>query len=107
MLIAIVGDVEVAHDGCFEHHSIPRLALIEPGDPLFEKLVEAVQSYLSKRPNAKDTLKGIHGWWLPKELNCTQEELQAVLDHMVSTGTLERIVNTSGGAIYRRNFLNG
>ena len=53
------------------------------------KLREAVLEYLATNPQAKDTVEGIHSYWLPMELRMTSRALlREVLDDLVKQGWL-------------------
>lgn len=53
------------------------------------KLHEAVLDYLATHPHAKDTVEGIHSYWLPMDLRMTSRALlREVLDELVKQGWL-------------------
>lgn len=55
----------------------------------FGKLREAVLDYLATHPHAKDTVEGIHSYWLPMDLQTTSRALLLeVLDELVAQGRL-------------------
>lgn len=55
----------------------------------FGKLREAVLDYVTTHPQAKDTIEGIHCYWLPVDLRMTSRALlREVLDEMVEQGLL-------------------
>lgn len=56
----------------------------------FGKLREAVLDYLATHPHAKDTVEGIHSFWLPMDLRTTSGALLLeVLDELVAQERLE------------------
>jgi hypothetical protein len=55
----------------------------------FGKLHEAVLNYLATHPHAKDTVEGIHSYWLPMDLRRTSfAPLRDALDDLVKQGWL-------------------
>jgi DNA-binding PadR family transcriptional regulator len=53
------------------------------------KLREAVLDYLTTHPHAKDTVEGIHSYWLPMDLRMASPGLlREVLDDLVKQGWL-------------------
>lgn len=52
----------------------------------------AIQNYLVTRPEATDTLEGIHAWWIerPAGDEPSMEVTQAALEHLEVAGVMER-----------------
>ena len=62
----------------------------------------AIQNYLSSRPDAADTVEGIHQWWIqwpgiPEPIAVTM----AALEHLETIGFLERL-QTGNRQFWRR-----
>ncbi len=67
----------------------------------FGHLCEAVLDYLERHPGAKDTVEGIHSYWLPDELRRTRRVLlQAALDELVARGWLVASRTGTSGRLY-------
>lgn len=61
----------------------------------------AVRSYLLLRPQAADTLVGIHQWWLPDSMRSTSIELiKLAMTDMVARGELRCVVLPDGSHLY-------
>ena len=64
--------------------------------PLEQQILE----YLIKQPEAKDTLEGITGWWLPgTQLRTRREEVEKVLQDLVQRGWLT-VTESASLAVY-------
>jgi hypothetical protein len=60
--------------------------------------------YLVKYPDAKDTIKGILRWWLPRApVEWRKEEVQEALDALVARGWLSQRQTASSQQIYSMN----
>lgn len=52
-----------------------------------EKLAFTILNYLSKAPEAKDTLEGITSWWLLKEqIDNSVEKISLALQYLIDNG---------------------
>lgn len=61
----------------------------------------AVRSYLLLRPQAADTLVGIHQWWLPDSMRSAPIELiKLALTDMVARGELRCVALSDGSHLY-------
>ena len=64
--------------------------------PLEQQILE----YLIKQPEAKDTLEGIMGWWLPgTQLQLRRVEVERVLQDLVQRGWLT-VTESASLAVY-------
>jgi hypothetical protein len=53
------------------------------------QVIREILQYLIKNPDAKDTLEGIHKWWLPKgHSKQGRDEVQKAVDWLISKGWL-------------------
>ena len=63
----------------------------EPSAGGHQKLIQEILRYLVDHPDAKDTVEGILKWWLPEgQVGRGEEEVQEVLDFLVSKGWLTK-----------------
>ena len=54
-----------------------------------QQVIQEVLHYLIEHPDAKDTIKGILKWWIPREyLEQGEREVQEALDYLVMHGWL-------------------
>jgi hypothetical protein len=66
-------------------------------------LMREILHYLELHPNAADTLEGILMWWCKRQSNeLDAGMLKTILDELVNTKMLVKIVSQSGEAIYKR-----
>ena len=55
-------------------------------------VAERISRYLEYRPEALDSLDGIHRWWLLRQhIEESKEMVQAAIDYLVSNGEVEQI----------------
>ena len=54
------------------------------------ELAAQITSYLAAHPNARDTVEGVHRWWLTGT-DATSDEVSAALNYLVSLGRVERV----------------
>ena len=71
-------------------------------DKLILATATAIQNYLDSRPDAADTVEGIHQWWIqwpgiPEPITVTM----AALEHLEAIGFLERL-QTGNRQFWRR-----
>ncbi len=52
------------------------------------RVIYEIAQYMSRHPDARDTLEGIRDWWLPSESSYTPAELQQALDILTGWGWL-------------------
>jgi hypothetical protein len=64
-----------------------------PGGDRYEvELAAAVMEYLTRHPQAMDTVAGIAEWWLPEtEIRGDLRVMRRVLDRLAEQSLLERI----------------
>ena len=66
-----------------------------------QDIVRALRDYLDRRPDAADSIDGIHRWWLPAALHDGAPELvEAAVAALVADGTLRSVVQEDGRVIY-------
>lgn len=77
---------------------------MEPNDPVAEQVeavAESILRYLRVRPQAADTMDGIHQWWIDwgdgEQSPATTEQ---ALQHLIARGELEH-VDIGGRRIWR------
>ena len=51
-------------------------------EPDVEAIISAIALYLRANPSACDTAEGIRRWWLPPDVECTQDTVVMALDWM-------------------------
>ena len=71
-------------------------------DDLILAVAAAIREYLSTRPNAADTVEGIHQWWIrwdsqPESITVTI----AAVEHLAASGFLE-CVQAGSRCLWRR-----
>ena len=52
------------------------------------RAIHEIAQYVSRHPDARDTLEGIRDWWLPSDISFTAAELQQALDILTGWGWL-------------------
>lgn len=64
---------------------------------------EAIEDYALRHPEAADGVDGIRQWWLSDHApRASRQQVDAALEHLVSTGRMEKLVLADGRVIYRR-----
>jgi Fe2+ or Zn2+ uptake regulation protein len=64
---------------------------------------EAIERYLSARPQAAETVEGITRWWLVRQqYEDSLELVQDALDLLVERGEVEKLSLSGGHPIYRK-----
>ncbi len=58
--------------------------------------------YLTRHPNATDTVEGIARFWLSGDRPATKREVEAVMIELVDRGLVKRRLKPDGEWIYRR-----
>jgi hypothetical protein len=54
-----------------------------------KRALEEIVRYMISRPDAKDTVKGIHDWWLPVNRDdCSLDEVKQAVETLVHWGWL-------------------
>jgi hypothetical protein len=70
----------------------------------FNEMQRSVTDYLLRHPEAKDTLEGIRQWWMPDDqVEPRTDELQLVLDELVSRGWLVELELPASPKLYGLN----
>jgi hypothetical protein len=64
-------------------------------------IADMIERYVSKRPQAADTPRGISQWWVEGR-GGSLADVQQALDYLVEIGRLSRIVLPDGTVIYAR-----
>ena len=65
------------------------------------EIVRALRHYIDERPDAADSIDGIHRWWLPPELRDESPTLvETAVARLVDEGVLRRVVQEDGRVIY-------
>lgn len=67
-----------------------------------EAVIAGVAMYLRENPRACDTAEGIRRWWLPPELDCTQETVIVALDWMTRHELIEMTTAADGRQRFAR-----
>ncbi len=64
---------------------------------------EAIERYLSARPQAAETVEGITRWWLVRQrYEDSLDLVQNALDLLVERGAVEKLGLSGGHPIYRK-----
>ena len=67
-----------------------------------EQILEAIEGYLSRHPEAADTLQGISKWWVPEMgLEVSEAEVADALEHRPEDSPIKEQKSLSGPIIYR------
>lgn len=65
------------------------------------EIARALRDYLDRRPDAADSIEGIHRWWLPPSLHDESPALvEVAVAQLLDEGRLRRVVQEDGGVIY-------
>jgi len=65
----------------------------------WQEVEQAVLAYLTRHPDAADTLDGIVSWWLPQQRYETERKrIEQALGHLIDRGQL-RCDRLPGGAV--------
>lgn len=68
---------------------------------MVREISRVLRNYLDRRPDAADSIEGIHCWWLPPSLHDESRALvEAAVAQLVADGRLRRVVQEDGGVIY-------
>ena len=68
---------------------------------MVREIARALRDYLDRRPDAADSIEGIHRWWLPSSLHDESPALvEAAVAQLLDEGRLRRVVQEDGGVIY-------
>lgn len=71
-------------------------------DPDLAQMAEMIRQYLSKRPQAADTLEGVVSWWLLRQRYETATALvREALHKLVEQGVLTAVTRPGTGTIYK------
>lgn len=71
-------------------------------DPSLGRIVEAIETYLSRHPVAADSEAGIAAWWLAGEgVEADAADIRPALDWLVLHGRLLRQEVPGGQVVYR------
>lgn len=66
-----------------------------------EEIVRALRRYIAERPDAADSIDGVHRWWLLPRLHEEPLELvELAVAYLVHEGVLRAIVQEDGRVIY-------
>lgn len=66
-------------------------------------IAEIIDRYVSRHPNAADTLEGVRSWWIAHhQPRASLEDVQRALDHLVARGRLARVTLADGTTVYTR-----
>ncbi len=67
-----------------------------------EEVARIILNYLSKNPDAGDTLEGISRWWLNREkIDVTVDEIAGVLEALIKEGLIEKQTMPGDNANYK------
>lgn len=64
-------------------------------------IADAIRSYLAAHPKASDTAHAVAHWWLLREqVQASEEDVVAALEHLIETGEVEKQRLSSGETVY-------
>jgi len=67
-----------------------------------KRILEAIENYLSRHPEAADSVQGIATWWVPEMgLEVSENEVADALEHRPEDSRIEEQQSLSGPIIYR------
>ena len=67
-----------------------------------EDIARIILNYLSKNPDAGDTLEGISKWWLNREkIDVAVDEIAGVLEALIKEGLIEKQTMPGDNANYK------
>jgi hypothetical protein len=64
------------------------------------EIAEKIKEYLSKRPNAADTIEGIHYWFSKSRIDISSQSIDSVLEGLIEKGDVDKVMHNSK-EIYR------
>ncbi|MCP4254185.1 MAG: hypothetical protein GY775_12410 [Candidatus Scalindua sp.] len=67
-----------------------------------EDIARIILNYLSKNPDAGDTLEGISRWWLNRDkIDVAVDEIAGVLEALIKEGLIEKQTMPGDNANYK------
>ncbi len=67
-----------------------------------EDIARIILNYLSKNPDAGDTLEGISRWWLNRDkIDVAVDEIAGVLEALIKEGLIEKQTMPGDSANYK------
>jgi hypothetical protein len=64
------------------------------------RVAREILTYLVKHPEAKDSLAGIHNWWLQDPDQCSDKEVRRAAEALVERGLLSIRESSPGSVIF-------
>ena len=84
------------------HGNFPEWKMRSPAGR--QMVIRHVLHYLIERPDAKDTIRGILRWWLPRSVKIWDEaEVQSALDTLVAKGWVTQRKMSPSQSLYGLN----
>jgi hypothetical protein len=72
------------------------------GNDVVSTVAASLHDYVTRHPDAADSIEGIRRWWLPPGLVASTAEVQAALDRLVAAGVLSERPLPDRGTLYSR-----
>ena len=70
------------------------------GEQIVRVIAASLRDYITRHPDAADSIEGIRRWWLPQSLVASSAEVQSALDELVAAGVLNRRPLPDRGTLY-------
>lgn len=96
------------HEACSWWLEQRWFVLPPPGLPVGDRdridaIAAAILEHLRRFPNARDTVRGVHDWWLGPELDgATLAEVESALWRLVAAERLVAVFMPDGGTLFAK-----
>jgi len=72
------------------------------GNDMVQAVVESLLDYVTRHPEAADSIEGIRRWWLPMGMVASAADVEAALNRLVLAGILATRRLPDRGVLYSR-----
>ncbi len=72
------------------------------GEDVVSIVAASLHEYVTRHPDAADSIEGIRRWWLPPNVVASVADVQAALDRLVDAGVLSRRPLPDRSTLYTR-----
>jgi len=72
------------------------------GDDMVQAVADSLVEYMTRHPEAADSIEGIRRWWLPADMVASAADVEAALNRLVLAGILATRRLPDRGVLYSR-----